>query len=114
VTAWGVAPARGRLRLCGHCGATLTFVELGRAGAAPEAQARLYAAIRLHLRTYAECCDASTFSSKVITACRCNRPMRLAREDGLLCARCEGLISPDVAQTTAAPALPGGQPGGTP
>jgi hypothetical protein len=97
VTAWGVAPARGRFRMCGICGARLVFVEVGRPGGPPEAERRLLIAIREHLTSSARCRDASTFSSGVILACRCDRPLPLPREEGLMCARCEALISPEVA-----------------
>jgi hypothetical protein len=62
VTAWGAAPAHGRLRFCGICGACLAFVEVGRAGASEEAQARLFAAIQQHLQSSAGCEKAGTFS----------------------------------------------------
>ncbi len=96
MTAWGVAPARGRFRICGVCGARLAFAEVGRAGATPEAERRLLDAIQQHLTASASCRDASTFSGGVIAACRCERPLTLPREEGLVCARCEGLIAPEV------------------
>lgn len=101
MTAWGVAPARGRFRICGTCGATLAFVEVSRPGRTPEAERRMVAAIQEHLRSSARCRDTRTFSGGVIVACRCDRQMPLPREEGLMCARCEGLIAPQVA---AAPA----------
>ena len=97
MTAWGVAPARGRFRMCGICGARLVFVEVSRPGGSAEAERRLLIAIREHLTSSARCRDASTFSSGVILACRCDRPLPLPREEGLMCARCEALISPEVA-----------------
>jgi len=97
MTAWGVAPARGRFRICGTCGARLVFVEVKRPGQTPDAEGRLFAAIREHLQVSTRCRDAGTFASGVIVACRCDRPLPLRREDSLLCGRCEGLIAPEVA-----------------
>lgn len=97
MTAWGVAPARGRFCMCGICGARLVFVEVGRPGESPEAEQRLLNAIREHLTSSSGCRDASTFSGSLILACRCERPIPLPREEGLMCGRCEALISPDVA-----------------
>ncbi len=96
MTAWGVAPARGRIRFCGVCGARLAFLEVGRAGATPEAHRRLLAAVEQHLTTSAACRDATTFFGGVVVACRCERPLRLPRDEGLTCARCEGLIAPEL------------------
>ena len=100
MTAWGVAPARGRLRVCGTCGATLAFVETGR-GRTPEGELRVIHAIGVHLESSARCRDARTFLAGEIVACRCSRPLPVPRDEGLLCGRCEGLIAPEVA---AAPA----------
>src|SRR5438270_138870 len=50
-----MAPARGRFRFCGICGARLAFAEIGRAGASEEAQAHLFAAIQGHLQTSVGC-----------------------------------------------------------
>lgn len=97
MTAWGVAPARGRLRLCGTCGATVAFVQAGRVGQTPESTQRMLQAIESHLRASPKCGDAPTFAGREVLACRCARPLRLPREDGLMCARCEGLIAPEVA-----------------
>jgi hypothetical protein len=97
MTAWGTAPARGRFRICGTCGAKLAFVEASRPGGSLEAQHRMLSAIRDHLNSSSRCREAGTFSSGLILACRCERPMPLPREDGLKCARCEALISPEVA-----------------
>ena len=101
MTAWGVAPARGRFRICGTCGAKLAFVEARRRDGSPEGERRMLAAIQEHLRSFPRCRDASTFSGGVIFACRCDRPLPLPREEGLLCARCEALISPEVASVPA-------------
>lgn len=97
MTAWGVAPARGHLQLCGCCGATVAFVQAGRAGQTPESTQRTLQAIALHLRSSPKCENASTFAGREVLACRCVRPLRLPRDDGLMCARCEGLIAPEVA-----------------
>jgi hypothetical protein len=94
MTAWGVAPARGRLKICGTCGATLAFVEARRPGESREADQRMLAEVEVHLRTSATCKQAETFSGGWVFACRCERPMRVRREDGLRCGRCEGLIAP--------------------
>ena len=67
MTAWGVAPARGRLRICGTCGATLAFVEAKRPGQTPDAEAtgvsRRDPGAPSGRR--ARCRDAGTFSSGV-------------------------------------------------
>jgi hypothetical protein len=102
MTAWGVAPARGRFRICGTCGARLAFVEVKRPGQTTDVEGRLFAAIREHLQVSARCRDSGTFSSGVIVACRCDRPLPLKRDEGLLCGRCEGVVSPEV----AAPEVP--------
>jgi len=101
MTAWGVAPARGRFRLCGICGARLLFVEIVRSAESAEAEQRLLNGIRHHLTASARCREASTFSGGVILACRCERPIPLPRDEGLICARCEALISPEVAAQPA-------------
>ena len=111
MTAWGVAPARGRFRYCGLCGARLAFVELGRAGTSEEAQARLMAAVDGHLKSSDGCPKAHTFSGEVISACRCERPISIARDDGLRCARCEGLLAPEVAAPPP-PSKPPSDPSG--
>jgi hypothetical protein len=95
MTAWGVAPARGRLRICGTCGATVAFVESGRR--TPEGAMQVIRAIESHLLSSTRCRDASTFAGPEVVACRCLRPLPLPREEGLLCGRCEGLIAPEVA-----------------
>lgn len=95
MTAWGTAPANGRFRICGTCGAKLAFVEATRP--TPESQNRLLAIIRKHLDSSARCHNTSTYSGAVIVACRCESPMPLQREDWLVCARCEGVIAPEVA-----------------
>ena len=98
MTAWGVTPARGRLRFCGTCGAVVAFAEERRPGVVEQAEAdRATLGINVHFTLYPECRRGSTFEGEAIAACRCRRAMRLPREHGLFCARCDGLISPDVA-----------------
>ena len=97
MTAWGTAPARGRLRICGTCGATVAFMESSRAGRTDEAALRIFRAIEGHLDSSTRCRNASTFTGREVVACRCARPLPLPREQGLLCGRCEGVIAPEVA-----------------
>jgi hypothetical protein len=98
MTVWGATPARGRLRFCGTCGAAVAFVEERRPGSAVQVEVnRVSLAVGAHFVLFPECCKGSTFEGSEIVACRCRRPMRLPRETGLYCARCDGLISPDVA-----------------
>jgi hypothetical protein len=96
VTAWSAKPARGQFRYCDICGARLAFVPAGRAGDAPEVQARLFELTQAHLQSKG-CNRAGTFSGGVIFACRCARPLRISRKEGLMCARCEGLVAPECA-----------------
>jgi len=112
VTAWGAKPARGQFRYCDICGARLAFVPAGRAGDAPQVQDRLFALTQAHLQSSKRCSRAGTFSCGVIFACRCARPVRISREEGLMCARCEGLIVPECAQLPATTSEP--SPGGSP
>ena len=91
MTAWGVAPARGRFRICGTCGARLAFVEVKRPGQTRDAEGRLFAAIREHLQVSARCRDAGTFFERGIVACRCERPLPLKRDEGLLCGALRGI-----------------------
>jgi hypothetical protein len=93
---------RGQLRYCNTCGARLAFVPAGRAGNAPAVQERLFALTQAHLQSSAGCARAGTFSGGVIFVCRCARPLRIAREEGLMCARCEGLVAPECALPAAA------------
>ena len=97
MTSWNAKPVRGQLRYCDVCGARLAFVPAGRAGDAPEVQERLFALTQAHLQSSKGCGLAGTFSGGVIFACRCARPMRVSREEGLMCARCEGLVAPECA-----------------
>jgi hypothetical protein len=98
VTAWGVVPARGRLCYCGTCGAVIAFGEKLRRGPAANAEAaRVTLAVQGHLRESARCAKGGTFNGGEITACRCSRSVLVNREDGLYCARCEGLVAPQVA-----------------
>jgi hypothetical protein len=102
MTAWGTAPARGRLRICGTCGTTLAFVESGRPGRTPQAALLVIHAIESHLHSSTRCWDTSTFAGREVVACRCLWPLPLPREEGLLCGRCEGLIAPEVAASPPA------------
>jgi hypothetical protein len=98
VTAWGVAPAQGRLRFCGTCGGVVGFAEERRPGRVSSAEAGgLLLAVEAHFALFPECRKGSTFEGSLISACRCRRPMRLPRAEGLFCSRCDGLISPEVA-----------------
>jgi hypothetical protein len=98
VTAWGAKPARGRLHYCGTCGATIAFGEERRPGriAEPEAD-RVTAAVEAHFEKSPLCRKGETFTGIAVVACRCDRPVALAREDGLSCARCEGSVAPILA-----------------
>jgi hypothetical protein len=99
MTAWGTAPARGWIRFCAACGAALVFVEAGLSGKTKKAKRRYDAAIGAHTESSFRCHEATTFLGGEITACRCERPMLIERENGLMCARCEGLVAPVVAAT---------------
>lgn len=99
MTAWGTAPARGWIRFCAACGSALVFVEAGPAGKTKKAQRRYGAALDAHMQGSVRCRDAMTFLGGEIRACRCERGMPIERENGLMCARCEGLLAPIVAVT---------------
>ena len=115
MTSWNAKPARGQLRYCDVCGARLAFVPAGRAGDTPEVQAHLFALTQAHLQSSNGCSRAGTFSGGVIFACRCARPMRISREEGLMCARCEGLVAPECAlPPVATPAMSDPSAGGSP
>jgi hypothetical protein len=110
VTAWGVTPARGRLCYCGTCGAVIAFGEKLRRGPAANAEAgRVTSAVQSHFRESASCSKGSTFNGTEIIACRCSRSVLVNREDGLYCARCEGLVAPEVSVHSKS-----GGAGGTP
>jgi hypothetical protein len=112
MTAWSVAPARGRFRICGTCGAKLAFVEVARPSGATADPKQLIAVVRRHIDSSARCHNTSTFSSGMIVACRCERPMPLPREDELVCARCEGLIAPEVSTPIPGDGVRGDRPSG--
>jgi hypothetical protein len=97
MTAWGTAPARGRFRICGTCGAKLAFVENSGVSRTPQAARRYIGAIEAHLLSSFRCRDTRTFLGGDVVACRCEQPLLIQREDGLFCARCEGLVAPEVA-----------------
>jgi hypothetical protein len=102
VTAWGIAPARGRRHYCGHCGSVLVFVEERRPASLVQAEAnKLTLGVEAHFTLFPECRGASTFQGHDTLACRCRRPLRLPREEGLCCARCDGFIAPDLAGSTS-------------
>ena len=101
MTAWGVAPAHGCLVYCGRCGEQASFHETLRPRALAQAEAdRVTLAVQRHFRRSPLCRRADTFEGRQLTACRCAEPVRIPREDGLYCARCEGLLGPHVAPPT--------------
>jgi hypothetical protein len=109
VTAWGLAPARGRLHFCGTCGATIAFAEERRPGKVVDTEAeRITLATQAHLSDKPLCQSGGTFQGGEIVACRCPRSVLVQREDGLYCARCEGLIAPQVAPVSQPRARSGG------
>jgi hypothetical protein len=98
VTARGVVPARGHLSYCGTCGGVIAFAEEYRPGRIAQVEAdRVTLAVTAHFTLFPECRPGNTFEGRTVDACRCARPMRIPREDGLFCARCDGRIAPDVA-----------------
>ena len=98
MTAWGVAPARGCAVYCGRCGEQVAFHERLRLRERADAEAdRITLAVQRHLRRSPLCRRAETFEGRELTACRCAEPVPIPREDGLYCARCEGLLGPSVA-----------------
>jgi hypothetical protein len=102
VTAWGVIPARGHRCYCGTCGLAIAFREERRLRSAVESELdRVTLVIQGHLVSSARCRAGGTFEGRVVVACRCEKPLRLPREDGLFCARCEGVVAPDVAIVAA-------------
>jgi hypothetical protein len=56
------------------------------------------------------CAKGNTFSGAEIVACRCSRAVLVARQDGLYCARCEGLVAPQVATVSQSRRPSGGTP----
>lgn len=102
MTAWGLTPARGRRCYCGTCGAVIVFREERRLRPdANEEADRVTLAVEAHLGSSPGCREGATFEGRTVVACRCKAPLRLPREDGLVCARCEGVIAPDVGAVTA-------------
>ena len=98
MTSWGVAPARGQLLFCRDCGAIIIFREERRPAAAAQEEAdRVTLAVEKHHLASRRCRSAETFEGREIVACRCPAPMRIPRQDGLFCARCEGVMGPTVA-----------------
>jgi hypothetical protein len=111
VTAWGLAPARGRIRFCGTCGAFVIFGLEKRPGKLLDGEAnRLTLATKEHFRESPRCAKGDTFSGAEILACRCPRAVPVAREDGLYCARCEGLVAPHLAAVSQSRRPSGGTP----
>ena len=103
MTAWGVAPARGCLVYCGRCGEQVAFHQSLRLRDLVQAEAdRVTLAVQRHFRRSPLCRAAATFEGCELAACRCAEPMRIPREDGLNCARCEGLLGPHIAPPTPA------------
>jgi hypothetical protein len=101
MTAWGAAPAHGCLVYCGRCGEHLAFHQSMRLRELVQAEAdHATLAVQRHFRRSPLCRSAATFEGCELTACRCAEPMRIPREDGLYCARCEGLLGPQVAPPT--------------
>ncbi len=91
----GPVPVAGRLRLCGECGGVVAFVELYGDGRMTDLEAaRLTYATKAHKRASPACSGADTFDGRDVRACRCARPLRMEREQGLFCAKCNGLIAP--------------------
>jgi hypothetical protein len=102
MTAWGVAPARGCLVYCGRCGEQAAFHETLRPRKLAQAEAdQVTLAVQRHFRRSPLCRRAETFEGRDLTACRCAEPVPIPREDGLYCARCEGLLGPHVAPRTS-------------
>ena len=98
MTAWGTAAARGCTVYCGRCGGRVAFrEELRQRDLANAERDRVTHAVQAHLDSAPLCRAAETFEGREIAACRCGNPMRLPREGGLYCARCEGLLAPEVA-----------------
>jgi hypothetical protein len=98
VTAWGVTTARGCIVYCGRCAEHVAFHESLRQRGLAQAEAdRVTLAVQRHFRRSPLCRRAETFEGRELTACRCPEPVRIPREDGLYCARCEGLLGPSVA-----------------
>jgi hypothetical protein len=111
VTAWGVAPARGRIRYCGTCGGAVVFGVEKRPGKLVDGEPnRITLATQEHFRGSPRCANGNTFSGSELVACRCSRAVLVAREDGLYCARCEGLVAPQVAAVSQARRPSGGTP----
>lgn len=97
MTAWGVTPAQGRRCYCGTCGAVIAFIHEVRIRSAVDAEKdRVTLAIEGHFRSSARCRSGGTFEGETVPACRCETPLRLPRVDGLFCARCEGVVAPEV------------------
>jgi hypothetical protein len=91
----GVSSTEGRLRLCGTCGGVVAFVELyGDGRITKEQGARLFAATSAHFAASPACAEGSTFEGLDVCACRCRKPFRMERPQGLFCAKCNGLIAP--------------------
>jgi hypothetical protein len=98
VTMCSVRPARGHLKYCAECGASIIFVEERqpkvRGATPPEA---VMAAIAAHKAACPRCRQAETFDGGDLVACRCARVIPLGRLNGLWCARCNGRVAPAVA-----------------
>jgi hypothetical protein len=75
----------------------VVFVEAGAVRKTRKAQRRYGAALADHMSSSFRCRNTETFLGGEITACRCERQILIQREDGLRCARCEGLVAPEVA-----------------
>jgi hypothetical protein len=91
----GPVPVRGRLQLCDTCGGVVAFVELYADGRKTELEAaRLTYAARAHHLSSRDCASAGTFEGPDVSACRCAEPFRMARPQGLFCAKCNGLLAP--------------------
>lgn len=113
MTAWGLTPARGHRCYCGTCGATIVFREERRLRSDVDGeQDRVLLAVQAHLEASARCRGGGTFEGRTVVACRCKAPLRLPREEGLVCARCEGLVAPDVAAATVTGRRQGRRPKG--
>ena len=99
MTTWGRPAARGWIVYCGWCGTPIVFHQALKPKPFAEKEAdRVSVAVGRHFHGSARCRRAGTFEGREIQACRCSDAVLLPREDGLFCARCEGLLAPYVAE----------------
>jgi hypothetical protein len=99
MTTWGLPAARGWVVYCGWCGTPIVFRQAFRPKPFVDNEtARVSVAVARHFHGSARCRRAGTFEGRETLACRCSEAILLPREDGLFCARCEGLLAPYVAE----------------